>query len=117
LWVFTSGIATVPTRTTFITGTTFQSGVTQLSSLTNSLSGIINNTSGSVQAFWFAVKSTATQPTSFKTGANASLLADVAYSSNTVSLQPDSPPSGYTAVSYNLYGIILQSGNTYVSIS
>jgi hypothetical protein len=117
LWVFTAGVGTVPTRTTFVTGSTFQAGVTQLSNLASSLSGIINNPSANPQAFWLAIKSTASQPTSFRTGSSAGLLSDVAYSSSTVSLQPDNPPVGYTAVTYNLYGITLQSGNTYVSIS
>ena len=117
LWVFTPGLGSVPTKSEFVTGTSFKSGVTQLSNLANTFSGIINNSSGSPQAFWLAVKSTASQPTSFRIGSSAGLLTDVGYSSNTVSLEPDSPPSGYTAVSYNLYGITLQSGNTYVSVS
>ena len=117
LWIFTAGVGTIPTRTTFVTGTTFQAGVTQLSNLAGSLSGIINNPSANPQALWLAIKSTASQPTSFRTGSSSALLTDVVYSSSTVSLQPDNPPAGYTAVTYNLYGITLQSGNTYVSIS
>ena len=117
LWVFTAGVGSVPTRSTFVTGSTFQAGVTQLSNLANSLSGIINNPSASPQALWLAIKSTASQPTLFRTGSSAGLLTDVVYSTSTVNLEPDNPPVGYTAVTYNLYGITLQSGNTYVSIS
>ena len=117
LWIFTAGVGTVPTRTTFVNGSTFQTGVTQLSNLASSLSGTINNPSASPQALWLAIKSTTSQPTLFRTGSSAALLNDVAYSTSTVSLEPDNPPVGYTAVTYNLYGITLQSGNTYVSIS
>ena len=117
LWVYTSDLTTVPTRSTFVTGTILQAGVTQLSNLANSFSSTVTNSSGSPQAFWFAVKSTATQPTSFKTGSSSGLLTDVSYTTSTVNLEPDNPPSGYTAVAYNLYGITLQNGNTYVSIS
>ena len=118
LWVFTAGTSTVPTRSTFVTGTSFQTGVTQLGNLANTLAGFITNSSGGPKALWFAVKSTAAQPTTFKTGASAGLLSDVsATTGNTVSLEPDSPLSGYSAVTYNLYGITLQNGSTYVSIS
>jgi hypothetical protein len=115
--VFTASTSNVPTRATYVTGTTFQAGVTTLGDQVKTLSGSINNPSASPQALWFAVKSSASQPTVFQTGASISLLSDTTVTSNTVSLEPDSPLSGYTAVSYNLYGITLQSGNTYVSIS
>jgi hypothetical protein len=46
------------------------------------------------------------------------LLSDVSVTSgNTVSLQPTTPPAGYVAEQYTLYGITLQPGTTYVSIS
>ena len=104
-------------RETFITGTGFQGPVSVLGNLVSTLSGFITNSSGGPQALWFAVKATATQPTSFRTGASAGLLSDVTVITNTVSLYPDSPLSGYSAVTYNLYGITLQNGSTYVSIS
>jgi hypothetical protein len=117
LWVFTDGLDPAPTSSTFVTGTSFKPGVTQLANLTNTFSGMLNNSSGSPKAFWLAVKSTATQPTTFRIGSSSALLTDVGYSSTTVNLEPESPPSGYIAVPYNLYGITLQSGNTYVSVS
>ena len=118
LWVFTAGASTIPIRSTFVTGTGFQAGVTQLANLASSLVGSITNSSGGPQALWFAVKATASQPTTFKTGASAGLLSDVAaVTGNTVNLQPDSPLSGYVAVTYNLYGITLQNGSTFVSIT
>ena len=118
LWVFTAGVSTIPTRSTYVIGTGFQAGVTQLANLASSLVGSITNSSGGPQALWFAVKATASQPTTFKTGASAGLLSDVAaVTGNTVDLQPDSPLSGYVAVTYNLYGITLQNGSTFVSIT
>ena len=63
------------------------------------------------------VRSAASQPTTFQTGASSSLLSDVGVTTSTLNLEPDSPPSGYSAEQYNLYGITLQPGNTYVSIS
>jgi hypothetical protein len=45
------------------------------------------------------------------------LLSDVAVTTgNSVNLEPDSPPAGYSAVTYTLYGITLQAGSTYLSI-
>jgi hypothetical protein len=117
LWVFTASTSTVPTRASYVTGTTFQAGVSTLADQVKVLSGTINNPSASPQGLWFAVKSSASQPTIFQTGASSVLLSDTTVTSNTVNLEPDSPLSGYSAVSYNLYGITLQSGNTYVSIS
>jgi hypothetical protein len=70
------------------------------------------------QALWFAVRAGGSQPTTFRTGASAGLLSDVTViTGNTVNLQPDSPLPGYVAVTYNLYGITLQNGNTFVSIT
>jgi hypothetical protein len=45
------------------------------------------------------------------------LLSPASYSTASLSLQPTSPPSGYSAEGFSLYGIVLQPGNTYVSIS
>ena len=63
------------------------------------------------------VRSAANQPSTFQTGASSSLLSDVGTTNTTLDLEPDSPPAGYSAETYNLYGIVLQPGNTYVSIS
>jgi hypothetical protein len=118
LWVFTGSVYSVPTRSTFVSGTGFQAAVTVLANQVITLSGYINNTSAVPQAFWFAVRSSISQPTTFKTGASPLLLSDVAVTTgNSVNLQPDSPPAGYSAVAYTLYGITLQAGSTYVSIS
>jgi len=118
LWVFTASASAVPTRATFVTGTGFQSGVTVLGNLASSFAGFVQNSTSNAQVFWLAVKSGGAQPTTFKTGASSSLLSDVTpITGNTVNLQPDTPPSGYNAVAYSLYGITLQPGNTYVSIA
>ena len=117
-WLFTIGTTNPPTLSDIITGTSFSPNVTTLGDQTRILTGYINNTTGSPKAFWFAVRSTSSQPSSFKTGASPSLLSDVATTTgNSVSLQPSPLPSGYLAVSYTLYGITLQNGSTYVSIS
>ena len=77
----------------------------------------MNNPNATPRAFWFMVRSAASQPTTFQTGASSSLLSDVGVTTGTVDLEPDTPPTGYSAETYNLYGITLQPGNTYVSIS
>jgi hypothetical protein len=120
-WIFTASTGTLPTRADIIddaTGTGFESVVTQLADQTKTLTvQAINNSDANPRAFWFAVKSSASQPTTFKTGASSSLLSDVAYTNaGTISLEPDSPPAGYSSVNYNLYGITLQPGTTYVQI-
>ena len=120
-WIFTASTGTLPTRADIIddaTGTGFESVVTQLADQTKTLTvQAINNSDANPRAFWFAVKSSASQPTTFKTGASSTLLSDVAYTNaGTISLEPDSPPSGYSSVNYNLYGITLQPGTTYVQI-
>jgi hypothetical protein len=118
LYLWTASVAVVPTVSNIVNGTGFAAGVTQLGDQVKALSGYIMNNAVVPQAFWFAVKTSATQPTTFKTGASPSLLSDVSVTTgNSVSLQPTPLPSGYVPVSYNLYGIILQPGNTYVSIS
>ena len=120
-WLFTASTGTLPTRADIIddaTATGFESTLTQLADQTKTLTvQAINNSDANPRAFWFAVKSSASQPTTFKTGASSSLLSDVAYTdAGTVSLEPDSPPAGYSSVNYNLYGITLQPGTTYVQI-
>ena len=120
-WLWTTSTGTLPTRADIIddaTATGFESTLTQLADQTKTLTvQAINNSDANPRAFWFAVKSSASQPTTFKTGASSSLLSDVAYTdAGTVSLEPDSPPAGYSSVNYNLYGITLQPGTTYVQI-
>jgi len=116
-WIFTASVSSPPPRADIISGTGFESAVTTLGNQTKSFAGTITNNSGGPQAFWFAVRSSASQPTSFKTGASSSLLSDVTPTTGTVNLEPDTPPSGYNAETYNLYGITLQTDDTYVSIS
>jgi hypothetical protein len=118
LWVFTPSTFDVPVRSTFVNGTGFQSAVTVLANQVKVFNAYVNNTLAVPQGFWFAIRSSASQPTVFKTGASPSLLSDVAVTTgNSVSLEPDSPPAGYVAENYTLYGITLQPGSTYVSIS
>jgi collagen type VII alpha len=118
-WLWTTSVGTVPTRADIINGTGVESGVTVLGDQVKALSTqAINNTDPNPRAFWFAVRASASQPTSFKTGASAGLLSDVAYTdAGNIGLEPDSPPAGYTAEDYHLYGFTLQPGTTYVSIS
>lgn len=117
-WIFTIGTPVPPTLSDIISGTSFSSSVTLLGNQSKTLIGFINNTFGIPKGFWFAIKSTASQPTIFKTGASPSLLSDVAVTfGNSVILQPSPIPPGYSAVGYTLYGITLQNGSTYLSIS
>lgn len=117
-WIFTIGTPVPPTLADIISGTSFSSNVTILGNESKTLIGFINNTSGLPKGFWFVIRSSASQPTVFKSGASPSLLSDVAVTTgNTLSLQPSPIPSGYSAVGYTLYGITLQNGSTYLSIS
>ena len=121
-WLFTASTGIIPTRADIVEDSSpggFESSVTQLGDQVKVLSTqpIVNLDSNPV-AFWFAVRASASQPTSFKTGASAGLLSDVSVvDGGTVALQPDSVPSGYSAENYRLWGITLQPGTTYVSIS
>lgn len=115
--IFTASSATPPTRANIIQGSGFESTVTQLGNNATSLTGTINNSSSDPQCLWFGLRSTLSQPTSFQTGASSSLLSDVAKTDGNVNLEPDASPSGYSAVAYKLYGVTLQPGNTYVSMT
>ena len=118
VWLWTSSTATKPTRSDIVSGTGFSNSVTQLANQAKTFSGVVNNSQSVPRAFWFVVRTATAQPTTFKTGASASLLSDVVPNTgSTVGLAPDSVPAGYTPESYNLYGITLQPGNTYVSIA
>jgi hypothetical protein len=120
LWVFTAGVGvgTVPSSADYVDGFVFRTGVTVLADQTKTLAGTITNGTGSAKALWFAVKTSAAQPSSFQTGSSSSLLSSVTPTTGyTVNLQPTSPLANYSAVPYTLYGITLQAGNTYVSIT
>lgn len=116
-WIFTSSTSAAPTNATIVSGTAYASGVTTLGDQVRVFSSLVNNPSASPQAFWFGVRTSATQPTSFQTGPSSSLLSPVSYTSGSASLQPTPLPSGQTSEGFSLYGITLQPGNTYVSIS
>ena len=117
LTIFTAGSGTPPTRGDVINGDQFESAVTELSDQTKTFAQTVNNSDSVPKCFWFMVRSAASQPTTFQTGASSSLLSDVSTTTGTLDLEPDSPPAGYNSETYNLYGIILQPGNTFVSIS
>ena len=117
LWVWTPSSFDVPVRNTYVSGTGFQSNVTVLGNQVKTFGANVTNSLTVPQAFWFAVRTAVSQPNTFKTGPTPSLLSDVSYVTNSVSLAPDSPPSGYVSEPYSLYGITLQPGTTYVSIS
>lgn len=117
-WLWTESVLTVPSTSDVVDGTNFKAGVTALGHQVKTFAGFVENPLAVPQAFWFAVRSSAAQPTTFKTGASSSLLSDVSVTTgNTVMLYPTPKPSGYVDVSYTLYGITLQPGSTYVSIS
>ena len=117
-YVWTEGVVTAPTREVIVSDFNFDTEVVELGDRSKSISTFIHNTSESPRAFWFGVRSNASQPTVFQTGPSATLLSDVNITSGySVSLQPDNPIQDYVAEEYTLYGITLQSGNTYVRIA
>jgi hypothetical protein len=116
-WVFTSSTASPPTQVSLINGTSFESDVTVLGDQVYVFASSITNSDAVPKVFWFGVRSAAIQPSTFKTGASSTLLSDVAYTSGSVSLTPDAIPANYVAEPYSLYGIVLQPGSTFVSIS
>ena len=117
MWLFTSSASSPPARSDIVSGTGFKGSVNVLGNQQKTFAGNVTNSQGTPQEFWLAVRASASQPTTFQTGASAALLSGVSYVTSTVALQPDSPLPGYNAESYNLYGITLQPGTTYVSIS
>ncbi len=117
IWLWTASVNVVPTATNIVSGTSFAAGVTVLGNQIRTFAATVNNTLTVPRVFWFGVRSAATQPTVFQTGVNANLLSGVSKADATVQLGPTSLPVGYTLETYNLYGIILQPGNTYVNIS
>lgn len=119
-YIFTVGTGTVPVRSVIISGSAFASAVTVLgdSQLGFTVPTEITNPSASPGAFWFGLRTALTQPTIFQIGPSIIQVADVAYvNGGTVALQPTSPPVGYTAESYTLYGITLQPDKTFVRIA
>ena len=117
-WLFvTPNRNTPPTLAQVITGDDFASDVTVRGHQDRRVNETVTNPESYPQALWFAVRSSATQPTQFKVGENANLIFDVEYTTFEIELVPDSPPAGYTPERYNLYGLTLQAGSTYVSIN
>jgi hypothetical protein len=118
-YVFTADSSTPPIVTTLVNGNVPASGVTANNSGGKVLSTTINNSGVDPQALWFCVRSSASQPTTFQTGASAALLSSyIVGNANTVALYPNPLPSGWTTnENYSCYAITLQPGNTYVSIA
>lgn len=115
---FTVSTTNPPTRGDVVDGDGFSSSVTVLGNQSRTINQFITNSESTPRAFYFAVRSSATQPSTFQTGASASLLSDVAVTTGqTLLLEPDSPGAGYISEQYSLYGITLQPGQTYVSIN
>ena len=116
--IFTVDSSTPPTKAEIVDGNNFDSAVTELSNQTRQIDTTINNSDSNPRCFWFGVRTSATQPTTFESGPSNALLSGVSVTTgNTVDLGPDTTPSGYTEEGYTLYGITLQPGNTYVRIS
>ena len=117
-YIFTSSTSNPPSRADIVDSFDFDSAnVTELSNELKVIDQQINNPDGVPKCWWFAVRSAASQPTTFKTGSDASLLVGVTPTETTVDLEPDIAPVGYNSEEYKLYGITLNPGNTYVQIS
>ena len=116
-WVFTSAVNDPPVNSDIVNGSVFDAGATVLADQVKVFAGTVNNADAIPKVFWLGVRTAASQPTTFKTGASLSLLSDVTPTTGSVSLSPTPLPGSYVAENYNLYGIVLQPGNTYVSIS
>lgn len=116
-WLWTDSVGSPPPRSLIVSGSAYRSGVTVLANQTKSFAGNVNNSAVVPRVFWFGVRAAAAQPTVFQTGAIASLLSAVAFVVQDVLLEPDTVPVGYQSEAFKIYGIILQPGNTYVSIS
>ena len=117
-YYWTADTATAPTRADIVDGSDFDASVTELGNQSKSIATTITNSDASARAFWFGIRTSATQPTVFETGPSSSLLSTVSVTTgNTVNLEPDTPETGYVAEGYTLYGITLQPGDTYVRIN
>ena len=117
-YIFTASTSNVPSRADIVDTNDFDSStVTELGNQAKTIDQYINNPDGVPKCWWFGVRSSASQPTSFETGSGPSLLVGATPTEATVDLEPDSPPAGYNSEEYKLYGITLNPGNTYVKIS
>jgi len=117
-YIWQTDVSTIPTNTDIVDGSDFHADVNELGNQIKDINTTINNTDANPRAFWFGVRTGASQPTTFQTGPSSSLLSDTNVATgNTVTLQPTSVPTGYTGESYTLYGITLQPGQTYVRIT
>ena len=116
-WLWTDSVGLPPVRSLIVNNNDYRSSVVVLANQTRTFAGFVNNTAAVPRVFWFGIRSAAQQPTVFQTGASASLLSGVSIVLASVGLTPDSVPLGYQTENFNLYGIILQAGNTYVNIS
>lgn len=116
-WIFTDSVFQPPNNIDLVNSNNFHNNVNVLGNQVKVFANTVINNSLSPRVFWLGVRSSASQPTTFKTGASSSLLSDVATTNSSVSLQPDPIPLNYIPENYSLYGIILQPGSTYVSIS
>jgi hypothetical protein len=110
--IFTVDTNTAPTNENVVSGTGFGGTVNVRGNQIISISETVTNSSNVPQAFWFGVRSSITQPTTFQTGASVALLSDVTPTETTLTLS-----NTHTSEDYDFYGITLQPGNTYVSIS
>jgi hypothetical protein len=110
--IFTVSSGTPPTNGDVVNGTTFTGDVITYGNQVKTLGQLIQNSEATPQTFWFGVRSSASQPATFRTGASDALLSDVVPTEVTVNLS-----NTYTDEDYDFYGITLQPGNTYVSIS
>ena len=116
-YIFTVDNATPPLRADIVSGNDFSSSVTELGNQSKNLSTVITNGTVDPRCFWFAIRSSVSQPTVLQTGPSEALLSDVNYTTGyTADLQPDSAAVDYTSEEYTLYGITLQPGDTYVRI-
>ena len=123
-WLFTSAVANPPALSDIVSGTDFVLTSDKiLGDGVNTFGQFITNPNlNDPVAFWFGIKADIVpQPEVFQSGDKASFLSDVGVTKGrTVSLQPTPVPgeSGeYTAVSYALYGITVQPGKIYISIT
>ena len=117
-YIFTSSSSNPPTRADIVSGSDFSVDVTELSHQLKTFSQYVDNNDSVPICFWFAVRSSASQPTTFKTGSNPSLLSNYSPTTTTVDIEPDSPELGYNAEEYTLYGFTVSANvSLYIDIS